>query len=126
VDLSKPDYANIYTVLKEEIDGWPRSIIGLVSLSAAVEKMGAEMPTFLQSPQGQAAFAREMRRLETEHLITPVGRRPYTQQGLHQKYRINRIPADKDGQLLMEIIRSIKPPASVDSINISTIYRSII
>jgi len=114
VNLSKPDYVKIYNVLKDEVGQWPRSFIGLVSLSAAVEKMGAEMPTFLQSPPGQAAFAQAVQRLETEQLIVPVGRRPYTQQGLHHKYRINRIPTYKDGQLLMEIIRSIKPPASVD------------
>ncbi len=114
MNLNGPGHEKIYTVLKEKVEKWPRSFILLDSLYAGAEKMDSEMPAFLQSPRGQSAFCQAVQRLVNEQGILPVGRKPYTQQGLHQKYRINNTPVNKDDQLLMEIIRSIRPPASVD------------
>lgn len=113
MNLSGPDHHEIYMFLKEEVGQWPRSSLPLDSLHARAERMSAEMPAFLQSPRGQAAFSQAVQQLVAEQVMVPMGRKPYTPQGLHQKYRINRTPPHKDEQLLMEIIRSIRPPASI-------------
>ncbi|MEQ8200528.1 MAG: Wadjet anti-phage system protein JetD domain-containing protein [Syntrophomonadaceae bacterium] len=114
MNLFRPDWARIYTALKDEADRWPRTYILLDRLYSSAANLDAEMPTFLQSPMGKAAFSQAVQQLVSEQRLVPVGRKPYTQQGLHQKYRINRNPADQDDQLRMEIIRTIKPPASFD------------
>ena len=114
MDLKGLDHDEIYIALQEEVGQWSRSNISLDSLHARAERISAEMPVFLQSPQGQADFSQAVQRLVAEQRMVPVGRKPYTSQGLHQKYRINRTPSHKDEQLQMEIIRSIQPPASID------------
>lgn len=114
MNLNGADSEKIYRVLKKQVEKWPRTFIPLDSMYAGAEKISVEMPAFLQSPRGQVAFGLAVQRLVTEQGIVPVGKQPYTQQGLHQKYRINRPRIIRDEQLQMDIIRSIRPPASID------------
>lgn len=114
MNLNGADSEKIYRVLKKQVEKWPRTFIPLDSMYAGAEKISVEMPAFLQSPRGQVAFGLAVQRLVTEQGIVPVGKQPYTQQGLHQKYRINRPRIIRDEQLQMDIIRGIRPPASID------------
>ena len=80
----------IYLKLKEEIDVFQNKIILMEKLFSAVEQLGSDMPAYLQSPEGRAAFYDVMMKLVSEELISPVGSKPHTPQGLHLKYRINK------------------------------------
>lgn len=104
----------IYKILKNEIDNFHLKYILLNSLHSAVEKFDQEMPVFLQSPKGQAAFSDTVKRLISEQIISPVGKKPHTHNGLHNKYRIVKDLKSKDNQLVTEIVRNIDLPSAVD------------
>lgn len=103
----------LYTRLKNEIDSMQRGYILLDEFFSVAEGINYDMPVFLQSPEGRAAFNNAVMRLVTEQAIEPVGK-SRTVQGLHLKYRINRSPEKKDKDLAAQIIRSIAPPATLD------------
>lgn len=105
---------DIYRKLKEEIDGFQKRYIPLKRLLSAIECIGFDMPAYLQSPKGQAVFYNAIMKLVSEQLISPVGSKPDTPQGLHLKYRINKKTEKKDNELVAQIIKSIAPPATVD------------
>jgi hypothetical protein len=99
--------------LKNEINSLPGSFILLAKLYSLAEGATAEMPAFLQSPEGRAAFNKAVMKLVSEQLISPVGKN-FTAQGLSVKYRINKIPAEKNQVLVKQIITTIAPPAALD------------
>lgn len=103
----------VYARLKNEINAVRGRQITLNSLIAAVETINMDMPAFLQSPDGQAALNHAVFKLVSENLLTPVGK-PVTASGLRQKYKINKKTAEKDAELVEQIVRSITPPAKVD------------
>lgn len=104
----------IYKILKKEIGNCHLKYILLNTLHCAVEKYDQEMPLFLQSPKGQAIFSDGLKRLVTEQIISPVGKKPYTHNGLYNKYRILKDLKGKDNQLITEIVRNIALPSAVD------------
>jgi hypothetical protein len=104
----------LYIKLKGEINSAEGKMISLNRLFSAAEGIAEDMPVFLQSPEGQAAFDHAVRKLTSEQIIAPVGNKPATHGGLHLKYRINKEAAKKDSRLMSEIIKSIAPPATVD------------
>ncbi len=103
-----------YLKLKEEIDNFPHKFILLERLFSAAGRPGADLPAYLQSPEGRAAFHDAMAELISEGLITPVGSKPHTPQGLYLKYRKKSSVQKKDDGLAAQIIRNIEPPAAVD------------
>lgn len=103
----------IFVTLKKEINSIQGGYILLKRLIYAVEGINNDMPAFLQSPEGQAAFIDSVLKLVSEQTISPVGK-PKTVRGLHLKYRINRKPEEKDRDLITKIVRSITPPATLD------------
>ena len=104
----------IYIVLKNEILSVEGKYIQLKSLLSAVESVNNDMPVFLQSPEGQAAFLNAVTMLISEQLISPVGSKPYTYSGLHLKYKVKKDETKKDNELATQIIKSIELPAMVD------------
>lgn len=104
----------IYFVLKNETDNAVNKIITLKKLLSAVESSNADMPAYLQSPEGQAAFSAVISKLLTEKVLSPIGKKPGTHNGLHLKYRINMEPESKNIELAARVIKSIRPPAMVD------------
>lgn len=103
----------IYTQLIAEFDTLHNTYIPLERLQSAAQGVSSDMIAYLESPEGKRAFVNAVARLVSEHLITPVGR-PATAHGLHLKYRVNKKSKDKDNELLMQIVKSIAPPANVD------------
>ncbi|MCX7923845.1 MAG: DUF2220 domain-containing protein [Clostridia bacterium] len=104
----------IYIVLKNEIMSVEGKYIQLKNLLSAVEIANSDMPVFLQSPEGQAAFLNAVTMLISEQLISPVGNKPYTYSGLYLKYKVQKDETKKDNELATQIIRSIELPAMVD------------
>ena len=80
----------------------------------ALENADFDMPTYLQSPSGRKALCRTINKLTRENLITPVGRKPQTTEGLFLKYRINKERTQNDDIIRREIIKSIAPPGKLD------------
>jgi len=103
----------LYIKLKNELNISQHRYILLERLFFVAEGVNNDMPVFLQSPEGQAAFHNAVNNLVSEQFIAPVGK-PNTTQGLHLKYRINRSPEKKNKELVTQIVRSIKPPAKLD------------
>jgi hypothetical protein len=58
----------LYLKLKNEINSMPGSFILLAKLHYLAEGATAEMPAFLQSPEGRAAFYKAVMRLVSEQL----------------------------------------------------------
>jgi hypothetical protein len=104
----------IYKTLKNEITQANGQFISLRKLQAVVESISLEMPVVLQSPEGQVAFYDSMSKIISGEIVTPIGKKPNTFNGLYLKYRINKEKKYKDNELLTQIIRTIKIPASVD------------
>lgn len=103
----------IYEKLKEETQNMSGKFVLLEELLSCAEAISIDMPTFLQSQQGQKIFCSVINRLVNEKLLKPSGPKPATRNGLYKKYR--KIYAEKkDHAFTSEIIRSIEPPASVD------------
>lgn len=103
----------IYKKLKEKIQNMCRKFILLEEMLSWAETLSIDMPTFLQSQQGQKVFCSVINRLVNEKILKPSGTRPATINGLYKKYR--KIYTEKrDHAFASEIIRSIAPPASVD------------
>ena len=100
--------------LKNEILSARGKFVFLAQLLATAETLGSDMPAFLQSPAGQAAFYQAITRLVAENLLLPVGGKPTTSTGLYERYRIQRQTDAKDTALAAEIIRSIASPAALD------------
>lgn len=103
----------VYIALKKEINSIQGGHVLLERLLSAIEGVNNDMPAFLQSPEGQAAFTDSVLKLVIEQTIAPVGK-PKTVRGLHLKYRINRRQEEKDRDLIMQLVRSITPPASLN------------
>lgn len=103
----------LYIKLKNEIDSTEGKFILLNSLLTAIEAINLDMPAFLQSPEGQAAFYSAVMRLVSDRIISPVGKKPNASNGLHLKYRISS-GEKKDNVLIAQIIKSIEPPAALD------------
>lgn len=104
----------LYIRLKNEVCNFQNKIILLEWLLSTAEVFNDDMPAFLQSPKGRTAFNIVINKLVSEKIISPVGKKPNTPQGLHLKYRINKRPGKKDNELVAQIIRSIEPPAKLD------------
>lgn len=104
----------LYIKLKSEINSSEGKFILLKRLLFAIESISYDMPAFLQSPEGKAAFYNAVTKLVSEQFISPVGDKPYTYNGLYLKYRINREPEKKDLGLVTQVIESIAPPATLD------------
>lgn len=107
-------YDEIYTKLKNDINCAESRFILLKRLLSIIEGTDYDMPGFLQSSEGQAVFYNVIMELVSEQLISPVGKKPDTQNGLYLKYRINRDIKKKDSELAAQIIRSIVLPATID------------
>ncbi|QNB47772.1 hypothetical protein BR63_16735 [Thermanaerosceptrum fracticalcis] len=110
---NKTNNDELYIRLKNEINSIQSRYILLERLFSTAEGINYDMPVFLQSPEGRAAFNNAVMKLVSEQFISPVGN-PNTAQGLHLKYRINRSLEKKDKDLVAQIIRSIAPPATLD------------
>lgn len=82
-------------------------------LHSAIEASDGEMPLFLQSPKGKELFSKAVKTLVAEQIISPVGKKPFTHNGLYKKYRILNNKS-KDSDLITEIIRYIELPSAVD------------
>ncbi|WP_371363614.1 hypothetical protein SRRS_44920 [Sporomusa rhizae] len=104
----------IYIKLKNEITDCQSTYILVEKFLAAAEDVNCDMPVFLQSPAGQAAFRNVVEKLVFEQLIAPVGNKPNTISGLYQKYRVNKKLKQKNSELVAQIIKSILPPATLD------------
>ncbi len=103
----------IYTALKRVISQWENTFVPLRNLLSAAESINSDMPVFLQSPKGQAAFINCIKALVSENSISSVGNKP-NHKGLYSKYKKVTQNEKKDNRLSSEIIRSITPPAAVD------------
>lgn len=104
----------ITEALKKAISAGKGSYIALGALHKAAEGTGPEAPVYLMSPDGRALFRKCIDALVSAGLISPVGRRPGSTDGLYLKYRINKAARQKDDELAKQIIRSIIPPAKLD------------
>lgn len=104
----------IYIKLKNEITDCQSTYILLEKLLAAAEDINYDMPVFLQSPAGRAAFRNVVEKLVFEQLIAPVGNKPNTISGLYLKYRVNKRLKQKNSELVAQIIKSVLPPATLD------------
>ena len=104
----------LYQKLKNEINGAAGKFIPLDRLLSVIECTNDGMPSFLQSPEGRAAFYNSIMKLINDQVLIPVGNKPNTPDGLHLKYRINQEPEKKDSHLMTQIIKSIEPPATLD------------
>lgn len=107
------NHDDVFLILKKEVNSIETRHILLNRLISAVESVNHDLPAFLQSPKGQAAFIDAVFKLVAEQVITPVGK-PNTVQGLHQKYRKTRRLEEKDQGLMTQIVRNIAPPATLD------------
>lgn len=103
----------MYIVLKKLINDSETKFIALRSLFSVAESINLDMPVFLQSPEGQAAFLNSMNALVYEKSISPVGNKP-NHMGLYTKYKKIEQNERKDNQLITEIIKNISLPAVLD------------
>lgn len=106
--------ANVYKSLKKEMISAKSRIIPLEKLLSNMESINADMPVYLQSPEGQAVFAAAVDRLISEQVLSPVGKKPVTRNGLHLRYRILQDTEKADAGLADRIIKTVRPPATVD------------
>lgn len=104
----------IYSKLKETIANAGGRFILLERLFSDAEALSPDMPSHLQSPEGQAAFHSAVMELVSGKILSPVGRKPGTFGGLYRKYRILDVRETKDDALVAKIIRNIAYPASLD------------
>lgn len=111
---NKKENDEVYIILKNEIDNVEGRFVLLKRLLSAVEGVSYDMPAFLQSPEGQNTFRDAVLKLVSEQYISPVGNKPDTPNGLNLKYRISKEPKKNDNELVMQIIKSIELPATVD------------
>jgi len=110
----KISFDQLYKRLLSEISSLECRTISLERLHSIAQSANNDMPVYLQSPEGQAVFQDCLKKLVSEQLLSPVGKKPATTQGLHLKYKINNESGKKEPALTSDIIRSIIPPASVD------------
>ncbi|WP_027631031.1 Wadjet anti-phage system protein JetD domain-containing protein [Ruminiclostridium cellobioparum] len=103
----------IFIVLQKVINDSKNKFVPLRNLFSAVESINPDMPVFLQSPEGQAAFLSSINALVYANSISSVGNKT-NHKGLHDKYKINKQNEKKDNQLISEIIRNITLPAVLD------------
>ncbi len=103
----------IYIVLQKVINDSKNKFVPLRNLLSAVESINPDMPVFLQSPEGQAAFLSSINALVYAKSISSVGNKR-NHKGLYDKYKINKQSEKKDNQLISEIIRNITLPAVLD------------
>ncbi|WP_418791813.1 Wadjet anti-phage system protein JetD domain-containing protein [Phosphitispora sp. TUW77] len=99
--------------LEKEINRSDNKYILLENLLSAVEGVNSDMPAFLQSSEGQTVFNEAVLDLVSGQIISPVGK-PKTVRGLHLKYKMNKKRAEKDNDLIKQIINNITPPAALD------------
>jgi hypothetical protein len=104
----------LYNTLRGEIHSFNSKYIPLEKLHLMAEGLSYDMPSFLQSPEGQTMFNHLISRLVSEQVIAPVGNKPATAQGLYLKYRINSKQQKQDYGLITQITKRISPPAAVD------------
>lgn len=103
----------IHTI-KDVIYNSKGRFILLKDMFSAVENKSPDMPVWLQSADGQAEFRCAVMGLVSENIISPVGKKPGTKDGLFLKYRINKKTESGDNGRVSQIIRDIRLPASLD------------
>jgi hypothetical protein len=103
----------MHIVLKKVINNSKNKFVPLRDLFSAVESINPDMPVFLQTPEGQAAFLSSINALVYEKSISSVGNKP-NHKGFYAKYKKIEQNEKKDNQLITKIIKNISLPAVLD------------